>query len=169
MIRNIIVFALTFCGMLTVGYLDIAVGKTIICGGQVDTMTTFGDIISVHTGYTLRNYNSTGTIAIKRIVVYGADGNIRCDYPNIDPFPTTFKSSLSPHQSTNIGSGGSMSTCENGITPQNGGFIQTIIDWSFSGKSGKYPLAVTGGLYLLNTTDENVVNLTTFSCSESVQ
>jgi hypothetical protein len=168
MIRNIIIFTLTFCVMLTVGYLDIAVGKTIICGGQVDTMTTFDDTIFVHTGYIFRNYNSTGTITIKRIVVYDADGNIRCDYPNIDPFPTTFKSSLSPHQTTNIGSGGNMGICKNGISPQNGGHIQTIIDWSSSGKPGN-PLSVTGGLYLLNTTDEDVVNLTTFSCSDSVK
>ncbi len=168
MIRNIIVFALTLCVMLTAGYLNIAVGETVLWGGEIDTMTTFGDTISVHTGYVLRNYNSDGTITIKRIVVYDAGGNIRCDYPNIDPFPTTFKSSLSPHQSTNIGSGGNMGTCENGITPQNGGFIQTIIEWSSSGKPGK-PLSVSGGLYLVNTTDEDVVNLTTFSCSDSVK
>ena len=169
MIRNIIVFALTLCVMLTAGYLNIAVGETVLCGGEIDTMTTFGDTIAVHTGYILRNYNSDGTITIKRIVVYDADGNIRCDYPNIDPFPTTFKSSLSPHQSTNIGSGGNMGTCKNGISPQNGGHIQTIIDWSFSGKSGKKPLSVVGGFILMNTTDEYVVGLTPFSCGESVK
>jgi hypothetical protein len=169
MIRNIIVFALTFCVMLTTGYLNIAVGGTLTCGGQVDTMTAFDDNIVVNTGYVLRNFNNTGTIAIKRIVVYDADGNIRCDYPNIDHFPTTFKSFLSPHQSTNIGSGGNMGTCKNGITPQNGGHIQIAIDWSFSGKSGKKPLSVVGGLVLLNTTDEYMVGLTPFLCGESVK
>ena len=167
MIRNIIVFALTFCVMLTAGYVDIAVGETVVCGGQIDTMTTFGDDIVVNTRYVLRNYNSGGTITIKRIVVYDADGNIRCNYPEVDDFPSAFKRSLSPHQSTNIG-GGNLGTCVNGITPQNGGFIQTNIEWSFSGKPGK-PLSVSGGLYLVNTTDEHVVNLTTFSCSDSVK
>lgn len=166
MIRNIIVFALTFCVMLTTGFLDIAVGETIACPGQVATMTPFGDDIAVHTGYVLRNYNSDGTITINRIVVYDADGNIRCNYPKDDDFPAAFKRSLSPHQSTGIGSF-AMNTCQNGISPQNGGFIQTIIDWSFSGKSGK-PLYVGGALSLYNNTDEYLL-LSTFSCGESVK
>ena len=37
MIRNIIVFALTFCVILTAGYLNIAVGETVGSGGQVAT------------------------------------------------------------------------------------------------------------------------------------
>jgi hypothetical protein len=162
MIRNVIAFALTFCVMLTTGFLDIAVGGTIGCAGQVDTMTAFGDNIAVHAGYVLRNYNSTGTIAINRIVVYDEDGNIRCDYPKIDPFPTTFKSSLSPHQSTNLSSI-DMSTCKNGINPQTGGFIQTFIDWTSSGKS-RNALSVMVGLVLLNTTDQYMFGLTTHSC-----
>ena len=149
--------------MLTAGFLDIAVGETINCGGQVATMNLLDDDIVIHTGYVLRNYNSDATITINRIVVYDADENIRCNYPKVDDFPAAFKRSLSPHQSTSIASF-AMKTCQNGISPQPGGVIQTIIDWSFSGKSGK-PLFVSAALNLLNNTDGYML-LSPFSCGE---
>jgi len=156
MIRNIIVFALTFCVMLTAGYLDIAVGETIACGGQISTFKVSANENEIvnHTLYTLKNYNDIQTIVIDGIVVYDADGNVRCDYPKIDSFPPAFKSSLSPHQATAIYTQ-DMKFCSTKLIPEplvvRGG-IQTIINWSFSsGKTGE-PLSVFAtGMFVDNT------------------
>jgi len=148
MIRNIIVFALTFCVILTAGYLNIAVGETVGCGGQVATsvlkINDNNHDVVFHTLYTLKNYNDTQTIVINRILVYDADGNLRCDYPNVDNFPVKFRSSLPPHQATAIYTQ-DMTSCSTKFDPApivTRGGIQTIINWSFSsGKVGE-PLSV---------------------------
>lgn len=154
MIRNIIVFALTFCVMLTGGYLDIAAGETVGCGGQVATSIINGNDVDFHTTYTLKNFSDTQTIVIDRIVVYDADGKVRCDYPNTDSFPPPFKSLLYPHQATAIYTQ-DMKFCSKSIIPGHivsRGGIQTIINWSFSsGKTGE-PLSVFAtGMYVDNT------------------
>ena len=158
MIRNIIVFALTFCVILTAGYLNIAVGETVGCGGQVATsvlkINDNNHDVVFHTLYTLKNYNDTQTIVINRILVYDADGNLRCDYPNKDAFPLTFKSSLPPHQATALYTQ-DMKSCSNSLSPEpngNRGGIQTIINWSFSsGKVGEPLVVFSTGIYLDKT------------------
>ena len=154
MIRNIIVFALTFCVMLAVGYLDVAVGATVGCGGQVATSIINGNDVVFHTLYNLKNFNDTKTIVINRIVVYDADGNVRCDYPNKDAFPVTFKSSLPPHQATALYTQ-DMKLCSNSLSPEpngNRGGIQTIINWSFSsGKVGEPLVVFSTGIYVDKT------------------
>lgn len=154
MIRNIIVFALTFCIMLTSGYLDFAVGETVGCGGQVATYIINGNDVDFHTTYTLKNFNDTQTIVIDRIVVYDADGKVCCDYPNTDSFPPPFKSLLYPHQATAIYTQ-DMKFCSKSIIPGpivSRGGIQTIINWSFSSGITGEPLSVFAtGMYVDNT------------------
>lgn len=164
MIRNIIVFALTFCVMLTTGFLDNAVGETVGCIGQVSTFPVNGDDIIAHTTYTFRNFNDTKTIRIDRIVVLDADGNVRCDYPNLNSFPTDFKSSLLPHQSTRLKTS-DMAGC---ITPQPFGAIQTVITWSFSSKKVGIPLSVTSTISYMNITDNETFGWPTVMCEPIV-
>jgi hypothetical protein len=164
MIRNIIVFALTFCVMLTAGYLDIAVGATVGCIGQVATFPINGDDIIAHTTYTFRNFNDTRTINIDRIVVYDAGGNVRCDF-NKDSFPGSFTSTLQPHQSTQLATRPDMSDC---ITPQTEGTIQTVITWSFSSKKVGIPLSVSSTVRYMNITDNETFGWPSVMCEPIV-
>jgi len=163
MIRNIIVFALTFCVMLTVGYLDIAMGGTIACPGQISTSTIMGDNIISHTSYVLRNFNNTKTIDINRIVVYDASGSVRCDFPNVNSFPATFNSSLQPHQSTKIFTVDM--TAAGCISLQTEGTIQTVITWSFSSGETGEPLNVLATPINMNTKDKETFGMVPIVCS----
>jgi hypothetical protein len=164
MIRNIIVFALTFCVILTTGYLDISMGATVGCIGQVATFPINSDNIINHTVYTFRNFNDTKTIRIDRIVVRDADGNVRCDYPTLNSFPTDFKSALPPHQSTRLVTS-DMAGC---IAPQPFGAIQTVITWSFSSGKVGIPLSVTSTMAYMNMTDNETFGWPTVMCQPIV-
>ncbi len=169
--RNVIILALSFCLMLSVGFSGIAFGETVYCPGMIDTMNIFDENVIVTSWFGFRNYNDDVTITINRIVIYDGDGNVRCDFPNIDNFPpieSGFKSTLSPHQTSSLGLT-QMRDCKNGINPQNGGYIHAVIDWSFSGKTGKQPLAAGGSVSHFNTTNRYMIDSVPYSCNASAK
>jgi hypothetical protein len=125
-------------------------GGVIGCPGQVSTSTVLGDDILIHTSFVFRNFNDTKTINIDRMIIYDADGTARCDFPNIQSFPVSFKSSLLPHQSTRLFTA-DISGC---ITPQAEGGIQTVITWSVASDEFAEPLFVTSTGIHLNLTDD---------------
>jgi hypothetical protein len=124
-------------------------GGTIGCAAQVATSTVLGDDIVVHTSFVLRNFNDAETIDIDRLIIYDADGTVRCDFPGINSFPATFKTSLSPHQAMRLFTA-EISEC---ITPQFEGSIQAIISWSVPSGKPVEPLFVTSTGIHFNLTD----------------
>lgn len=51
----------------------------------------------VYSNYRFTNFNDAGTITIDKMLVYGNDGTVLCNFPAVTPFPASFKSALGPH------------------------------------------------------------------------
>jgi hypothetical protein len=50
----------------------------------------------------LGNLNEHGDLVVQRIVVYGYDGQVLCDFPSLNAYPVGFKSTLGPHEMSNL-------------------------------------------------------------------
>lgn len=100
------------------------------------------------THYRINNFNDTGSIQIERILVYSNDGDVVCDFPNVNySLPSGFKYILEPHQhnvmtTKHMNNAGCL---EPPNPPAQGGVanITTLIYWSYLDEGDKIPLHAT--------------------------
>jgi hypothetical protein len=100
--------------------------------------------------YFFNNFNDVGTIDIERMVVYGGDGSLLCDFPGVDAFPPGFLTSLGPHQREVITS---LTMNALGCLPApglGGGGGSALIYWSFANRGNRVPLDVVKADYILD-------------------
>lgn len=92
------------------------------------------------TVYQLHNFNDSKTISIDQILVYDKNGNLLCDYPDIDSFPEyypDFKSILGPYEYSGFRTF-EMQHCHNPSLTRG---MTVLINWSSPG-IGVMPLDV---------------------------
>ena len=87
----------------------------------------------------LANLNDEGDLWVQRVIVYGYDGQVLCDFPALNPYPVSFKTTLGPHEMSSL----SMYnlSCLMPTPVNQGGTLLVYVYWSVDDKPARIPLA----------------------------
>lgn len=134
----------------------------LLCGGTQHLRSNSNQV--VRSSYSFRNYHPTETRNIKYVKVFDATGAIRCDYPNVDPFPADFRSVLPPHASARLVTR-NMDVCHNPVVdlPSDLRPLQVVIAWSSADKQ-RYPLVGNYSTRLIDADSSRVMSERSSRC-----
>jgi hypothetical protein len=129
------------------------------------------DVITTGTGLqnrtfsilSLANLNEAGDQAVRRVIVYGYDGQVLCDFPGLNLYPASFKATLGPHEmsSLNMNNLGCLMP-----TPVNqGGTLLVYISWSSLDRTAKIPLEAVTVQTVVDPANNRVLARDHFVCT----
>jgi hypothetical protein len=124
------------CGLAQAAPIEDAIklhAGTFACGGN--HFLRVGGTEQHRSVYVISNPNSDITVALDRVRVFDANGQVLFDYP-IDPLPTSVKPELGPYETTQINS---FDILTEELSPSDRP-MQTHIEWSnLDGRRGLAP------------------------------
>jgi hypothetical protein len=161
--RLSLVIAGVFSGMLLAAVAGAAQNGVLGCRGQSALLSGGTSGNQVYTIYQLSNFNDTATISIDRMIVYGEEGSVICDFPGVDAFPARLHPVLGPHNSTSIATL-NMPCMPPAAFP--GIDLSVAIYWSYVDKVGKMPLDGTAIEQVLDVATYSHLGRSSHECRE---
>ncbi len=149
------VMFLTAAGAAQDGVLGCVGQSALLSGGTAGNQ--------VYTIYQFTNFNDTATISIDRMIVYGDEGNVICDFPGIDAFPARLHPVLGPHASTSVATL-NMACMPPAAFP--GVDLSVVIYWSFVDKGDRMPLIGSAIEQVLDVATSSHLGRSAHECRE---
>jgi len=111
----------------------------------------------------LANLNEEGDLSVQRVIVYGYDGQVLCDFPALNPYPVGFKATLGPHEMSSL----SMNNlgCLMPTPVNQGGTLLVYVSWSVLDRAAKIPLEAVTVQTVMDPANNRVLARDHFVCT----